>query len=186
MDELYHATIYNGDNYLSILGLMIIHVSIREPRALNIVALFTSWFNITPDPWYSWPVATYLRCSNLLRIRGENVRGSWLRALSTKEPCLGASYQIRKIAGCACAGNAGNVSPRRRLQKKPLVSDPGMHHGTCAVMHVGIAYPRWRGKRSRHSRRMRTRNFPYLARDPWAQSWLAWVTQTTGPFSNTN
>ena len=22
-----------------------------------------------------------------------------------------ASYQIRKIAGCACAGNAGNVSP---------------------------------------------------------------------------
>ena len=36
-----------------------------------------------------------------------------------------------------------------------------------AVMHVGIAYLRWRGKRSRHSRRMRTRNFAYLARGPW-------------------
>ena len=46
-----------------------------------------------------------------------------------------ASYQIRKIAGCACAGNAGNVFPRRRLQGKMLVSDPGMHHGTC-VTHV--------------------------------------------------
>ena len=46
-----------------------------------------------------------------------------------------ASYQIRKIAGCACAGNAGNVPPRRRFQRKPLVSDPGMHHGTC-VTHV--------------------------------------------------
>ena len=46
-----------------------------------------------------------------------------------------ASYQIRKIAGCACAGNAGNVSPRRQFQRKPLVSDPGMHHGTC-VTHV--------------------------------------------------
>ena len=46
-----------------------------------------------------------------------------------------ASYQIRKIAGCACAGNAGNVFPRHRLQRKPLVSDPGMHHGTC-VTHV--------------------------------------------------
>ena len=46
-----------------------------------------------------------------------------------------ASYQIRKIAGCACAGNAGNVFPRRRFQMKPLVSDPGMHHGTC-VTHV--------------------------------------------------
>ena len=41
------------------------------------------------------------------------------------------SCQIRKIAGCACAGNPGNVFPRRRLQRKPLVSNPGMHHGTC-------------------------------------------------------
>ena len=46
-----------------------------------------------------------------------------------------ASYQIRKIAGCAWAGNAGNVFPRRRFQRKPLVSDPGMHHGPC-VTHV--------------------------------------------------
>ena len=50
-------------------------------------------------------------------------------------PCLRASYQIRKIAGCACAGNTGNIFPRRRFQRKPLVSDPGMHHGTC-VTHV--------------------------------------------------
>ena len=49
------------------------------------------------------------------------------------------SCQIRKIVGCACAGNAG------------------------------ITYPRWRGKRSRHSRRMRTRNFTYLARGRWYQ-----------------
>ena len=46
-----------------------------------------------------------------------------------------ASYQIRKIASCACAGNAGNVFPRGHLQRKPIVSDPGMHHGTC-VTHV--------------------------------------------------
>ena len=36
-----------------------------------------------------------------------------------------------------------------------------------AVMHVGIAYLRWRGKRSRHSRRMRTCNFAYLVRGLW-------------------
>ena len=46
-----------------------------------------------------------------------------------------ASYQICKIVGCASAGNAGNVLPRHRLQRKPLVSDPDMHHGTC-VTHV--------------------------------------------------
>ena len=42
-----------------------------------------------------------------------------------------------------------------------------------AVMHVGTACPRWRGKRSWHSRRMRTRNFPYLARSSYSnKSWL--------------
>ena len=53
---------------------------------------------------------------------------------------LWASYQIRKIAGCACAGNAGNVFPRRRFLREPLVSDPGMHHGTC-VTHVPWCMP---------------------------------------------
>ena len=53
----------------------------------------------------------------------------------TRQTTTWASYQIHKIAGCACAGNAGNVFPRRRLKRKPLVSDPGMHHGTC-VTHV--------------------------------------------------
>ena len=47
-------------------------------------------------------------------------------------PAAWASYQIRKIAGCACAGN---VFSRRQFQRKPLVRDPGMHQGTC-VKHV--------------------------------------------------
>ena len=33
-------------------------------------------------------------------------------------------------------------------------------------MHVGIAYPRWRGKRSRHSRRMRNRQFYVSGKRP--------------------
>ena len=83
------------------------------------------------------------------------------------------SYQIRKIAGCACAGNAGNVFPRRRFQRKPLVSDPGMHHGTC-VTHVpwcmsgsltcgdGENVPGIPGACA-------TCNFTYLARGPCAK-----------------
>ena len=54
---------------------------------------------------------------------------------SGRETSAWASYQIHMIAGCACAGNAGNVSPRRRFQREQLVSDPGMPHGTC-VTHV--------------------------------------------------
>ena len=65
---------------------------------------------------------------------------------------LWASCQIRKIAGCACAC-AGNVFPATAGLR------PDMHHGTC-VTHVpwsltnGFLWSRWRGKRSRYSRRM--------------------------------
>ena len=77
-----------------------------------------------------------------------------------------ASYQIRKIAGCGCTGNAGKISPPRRI------SDPGMNHGTC-VTHVpwcmpgsltsGFLWSRWREKRSRHPWRMRNPPF-YVSR----------------------
>ena len=55
--------------------------------------------------------------------------------------------------------------PRLRLQRKLLVSMP---HGTCAtpVMHVGIANPWWRGKRSRHSWRMRNPQFYVSGKRP--------------------
>ena len=75
----------------------------------------------------------------------------WLDRFVSGVNTLGASCQIRKIACCACTGNAGNVSP-------------AMHHGTC-VTHVpwcisgslisGFLWSRWWGKRSWHSRRMR-------------------------------
>ena len=89
----------------------------------------------------------------------------WVESTSTlphqnttrREPWTWASYQIRKIDGCACAGNAGNVSPPTR------VSIPDMHHGTC-VTHVpwcmpgsltsGFLWSRWRGKRSRRVRNL--------------------------------
>ena len=53
------------------------------------------------------------------------VNVEWAQA-APKQPTW-ASYQICKIAGCACAGNAGNIS------LSPRVSDPGIHHGTCVA-----------------------------------------------------
>ena len=69
------------------------------------------------------------------------------------------NYALRMRRGCR------KRFPRHRLQKKPLVSDPGMHQDTC-VTHV----PRCmsgqltrgggeRGKRSRHFWRMRNPQF---------------------------
>ena len=93
----------------------------------------------------------------------------WLITVLFEEVCHGhmedakasawPSCQIRKLAGCACAGNAGNI-----FFPTPRVSDPDMHHGTC-VTHVPWCMPglltsdflwsRLRVKRSRLSRRMR-------------------------------
>ena len=44
-----------------------------------------------------------------------------------------------------------------------------------AVMHSGIAYPRCQGKRSRHSRRMRSRQFYVSGKRPIGQPALAFV-----------
>ena len=51
-------------------------------------------------------------------------KGLWLRHVASM-----GLLPDSKISGCACAGNAGNVSP------PPRVSDPDMHHGKC-VTHV--------------------------------------------------
>ena len=52
----------------------------------------------------------------------------------------------------------------------PRVSDPDMHHGTC-LTHVPWCIPgsltsRWRGTRSRHSRRMRNPQFHVSGKRP--------------------
>ena len=70
-------------------------------------------------------------------------------------------------------GMPGTFSP------PPRVSDPDMHHGTC-VTHVpwcmpglltsGFLWSRWRGKRSRHSRRMRNPQFYVYGKRPIACS----------------
>ena len=80
------------------------------------------------------------------------------------------SHQIRKSAGCTCAGNAGNVFPRNPLQRKPLISDPGMHHGT-SVTHLQSYMP---GSLTRGGEDnvlgipgvCATRSFTYLVRGP--------------------
>ena len=61
--------------------------------------------------------------------------------------------------------------PRHRQQRKPLVSDPDMHHGTC-VTHVPwcISGSLARGGREKVSgipRACATRNVMHLARGPW-------------------
>ena len=65
--------------------------------------------------------------------------------------------------------------PRHRLQRKPLVSDPDMHHGTC------IAHVPWcmSGSLTRDGDEnvpgipgaCATHKFAYLVRGPWGKEW---------------
>ena len=78
-----------------------------------------------------------------------------------------------KLRAAHAPGMPGTFSP------PPRVSDPDMHHGTC-VTHVpwwisgsltsGFLWSRWRGKRSRHSRRMRNPQFYVSGKRPMAMS----------------
>ena len=76
-----------------------------------------------------------------------------------------------KLRVAHAAGMPGTF-PRHRLQRKPLVSYPGMHHGTC-VTHLPWCMS---GSLTRGGREnvpgipgaCATRNFTYLARGPYS------------------
>ena len=74
-----------------------------------------------------------------------------------------------KLRVAHAPGMPGTFSP------PPRINDPDMHHGTC-VTHVpwcilasltcGFLLSRWRGKRSRHSRRMHNPQFYVSGKRP--------------------
>ena len=74
-----------------------------------------------------------------------------------------ASCQIRKIAGCTCAGN---------VLLPPRVIDPDMHHGTCITLGSltsGFFWSRWRERFSRHSQGMRNPQLYVFDKRPMAK-----------------
>ena len=99
-----------------------------------------------------------------------------------------ASYQIHKIAVCTCAGIAGNVIPATDFKEKQLVSDPGMHLGTC-VTHVPRCMsgsPTRGGGENVPGIPGANRNFMYLARGSWIciVLWLHTSNQSIGIIYN--
>ena len=91
-----------------------------------------------------------------------------------------ASYQIRKIAVAHAPGMPGTFSPppssKETASKRSRHASRHVRHAR-AVMHVGIANPRWRGKRSRHSGRMRNPQFYVSGKRPMVlyHVWVFWL-----------
>ena len=88
---------------------------------------------------WSWPLGL---CVVVLS-SSDGIYSLLVHLYSAGSLCHGLCHSIRKGAGCPCTGNAGKVFP--------AIDFKGNRY---AVMHVGIASPRWWGKRSRHSRCM--------------------------------
>ena len=128
-----------------------------------------------PSLWYLHRCWNHRICRNHRRKCCNCDRGGYLKT-SNDDPdtSIWVSYQILKIAGCACAGNVGNVFPNHRMQWKPLVNDPGMHHGTC-VTHVPWCMSRSLTRGGGENApgipgACATRNFTYLVRGPWGRA----------------
>ena len=93
-----------------------------------------------------------------------------------KFSCHGPLARYAKLRVAHAPGMPGTFSP------PPRVSDPDMHYGTC-VTHVpwcmpgsltsGFLWSWWRGKRSRHSRRMRNPQFYASGKRPMTPSFYA-------------
>ena len=76
-----------------------------------------------------------------------------------------------------------------------LVSDPDMHHGTCVThvpwsmtgsLTIGFLSSRWRGKRSRHSRRTRNAQFYVSGKRSMGTNFIeVWIKVGQFPFTDT-
>ena len=113
------------------------------------------------------------------------------RSTKTKSKSIGdelfvmrawASCQIRKMVDYACAGNAGNIFPAttgywsRHASRHVRDARPGCMPGSLAS---GFLWSRCRGKRSRHSRRMRNAQFCVCGKWPIVfihEIWHTWHT----------
>ena len=92
-------------------------------------------FLFAPPQWMLHYPLTRRICDPNDRDETHSARILWQCFAVSGSDGLDMGLSPDKIARCACAGNAENVFPHGPLQRKPLVSDPGMHHGTC-VTHV--------------------------------------------------
>ena len=94
----------------------------------------------------------------------------WLNTLDSQYT-VWAFYRIRKIAGCACTENAGNIFPAIDFKGDRSLAIPA-----CITVHVWrtcrdacrIADLQWLGERSRHSQRMRNPQFYVSGKRPIA------------------
>ena len=110
----------------------------------------------------------------------------WLIQIIKKKKCSTASTTLDAIARYNWLGHGPLTryvklrvahAPRMpgTFSPSPWVSDPDMYHDTC-VTHVpwcmpgsltsGFLWSRWRGKRSRHSRRMHSPQFCVSGKRP--------------------
>ena len=140
---------------------------------------------------YIWQVRPQLSCGDIFQIyTWYSISNVCLTMLNNSEnngtedivlltPTLGLwdsqdmgllpDAQKLRVAHAHAPEMPGAISPPP-TSKQTVISDPGMHHGTC-VTHLpwclsGSLIARWRGKGSRHSRRTHSTEFCVSSKRP--------------------
>ena len=93
----------------------------------------------------------------------------YMEALDSTTSTPWASCQIRKIAVCACAGNAGNVFPAAAVYRSRHASRHMCHAlPSCmpSSLTSGFIWSRWWENCSRHPQRMRNPRFCISGKRP--------------------
>ena len=97
------------------------------------------------------------------------ILSSWCTGNTCRYRCIWTSYQIRKIARCACAGNAGNLFPTTDFKGNRQLVIPACitarasrtFRDACRDRQLVVT-----GKCSRYSRRMRKPQFCVSGKRP--------------------
>ena len=131
------------------------------------------WANMGPTWVLSAPDGPHVGPMNLLsgmykitRLQSSRI---WNLITYMKIICHGPLTRYVKLQVAHAPGMPGTFSPpptsKEAVSKRSQHASRHVRHAR-AVMHVGIANPRWRGKRSRHSRRMRNPQFYLFGKRP--------------------
>ena len=126
---------------------------------------------------YVYVPTVILLCYTLVRACGSkpiNIKSCYPMLPYRYASSHGPLARYVKLRIVHALGMPGMISPpptsKETASKRSRYASRHVHNAR-AVMHVGIANPRWRGKRSRHSRRMRNPQFYVFGKRPMHGTW---------------
>ena len=151
------------------------------PAQRPVTQSFDVFFDLHPNKWLGkqwwgwWFETPWCPLWRHRNVYVDEITYSCLRRMWVNKPYESANYHNGPLIRYVKVMVAHALGMPGKFSLPPLGCNPGIHHGTC-VTHVPWCMPgsllsgffrsRWRGKRSRHSRRMCNPQFDVSGKRP--------------------